>query len=393
MKELTLEETSKKEYANMFFFLTLCGNVFCTVYISSLIYVFTAIFFLFIYLTKKSVRNRISNNSLKSILLIVACFLSLFFVQYLVFGWNTVPGIINHISKFIIGAGYISYLGDKFRIIFFKTMYIICLIALPLWIFQQIFGGIPGLDYSIGKTIWIYSYREGTDIMRNCGFFWEPGAFGGYIAFLTLLFFNDLAELFKTNKWKCIVIIATLLSTQSTGGYMSFGTIIIMYLAFSMKSKVKYIILPLTITGALYAYSNLTFLSEKFKEQNSKASEQEWGEYSSTRMGTFMFDLYYITKHPFIGNGLHERTRLADHPILAELLKNKEIAGAGNGFSDTLVKWGVIYAFIFGLVFIKTNKNLPLSSKICFLLLICFILQGEPFMNFPLFLGIPLIKI
>lgn len=393
MKELILEKVSKQEYASMLFFLTLCGNVFCDTYMHSFIYVLTAIYFILLYLTKKNVKKRISNNSRKSILQIILCFLFLFFIQYLIFGWNTVPGIINHISKFIVGAGYIAYLGNKFRIIFFKTMYLICLIALPLWIIQQLFGGIPGLNWALGKTIWIYCYREGEDLIRNCGFFWEPGAFGGYIAFLTLLFFNDLSQLFKSNKWKCTVIIAALLSTQSTGGYMSFGIIIMTYFAISMKSKAKYIILPLAIISAIYAYSNLTFLSDKFEEQNKSASELEWGEYSSTRMGTLMFDLYYIVKHPLVGNGLHEHTRLADHLILAKMLTNGDVAAAGNGFSDTIAKWGIIYAFVFALIFSRTNKKLPFSIKICFLLLVCLILQGEAFMNFPLFLGIPLIKL
>lgn len=393
MKELSCERISKKEYISMFFFLTLCGNVFCETYITPFIYVLTATYFLFLYFSKRHIRKRISNNARKSIIQMILCFLFLFIAQYFIFGWNTFPGIVNHIAKFIIGAGYISYLGGKFRIVFFQTMYIICLIALPLWILQQISGGIPGLDWSLGKTIWIYCYREGEDLIRNCGFFWEPGAFGGYISFLTLLFFNDLMELIKTNKWKCIVIIAALLSTQSTGGYMSFGIIIMTYFAFSMKSKAKYIILPIAIIGAIYAYSNLAFLSEKFESQNENASELEWGEYSSTRMGTLMFDLYYITKHPLIGNGLHERTRLADHQVLAKMLANYEVAAAGNGFSDTLAKWGFIYAFVFAFLFNRTNKSLDFRKRICFLLLICLILQGEAFMNFPLFLGIPLIKI
>lgn len=393
MKDLIFEKVSKKEYGSMLLFLTLCGNVFCGTYITSFIYVFTAVYFILLYLTKKNIKRRITNNSRNSILQIILCFLFLFFVQYLIFGWNTVSGIINHISKFIIGAGYIAYLGSKFRIVFFKTMYLICIISIPLWLLQQFLGGIPGFNYALGKTIWIYCYRGGEDIVRNCGFFWEPGAFGGYIALLTLLYFNDLAELFKANKWKCIVILVALLSTQSTGGYMSFGIIIITYFVISMKSKAKYIFIPLTITGVLYAYYNLTFLSDKFEGQTESALEMEQGEYSSSRMGTLMFDFYYISKHPFVGNGLHERTRLADHPTLAKMLANGDVAAAGNGFSDVIAKWGFIYAFIFAFVFNRTNKNLPIPIKVCFLLLVCLILQGEQFMNFPLFLGIPLIKL
>lgn len=386
-------DVTRKEYASMLFFLSLCGNVFFSYYLPNAMYVITALLFVLLYINKAEVKKRINENAKNNMRLMIVTYLFLFLSQYVVFGWNTFPGIVNHICKFIIGAGYIAYMGDRFRVVFFKTMYYICLICLPLWLFQQFFGGIGGLSWALGKTIWIYCYREGADIVRNCGFFWEPGAMGGYIALLTLLFFNDIPELYRTNKWKCIVILATLLSTQSTGGYMSFGMIMITFFAVSMRSKWKYIIMPLFLGIVQYVYVNLDFLSDKVNDQNESAEELVWGEFSSTRMGTLLFDLYYIVKHPLIGNGLHERTRLADHQYLVAMFARGEEAEAGNGFSDTVAKWGLIFCFVYGLIFFKTNKELDAKRKLFFLLLLCVILQGEAFMNFPLFLGIPLLRI
>lgn len=386
-------EVSKHEYLIMLYFLSLCGNVFFETYLPTTIYVITALLFIMLYIFNSKIKCRIKKYDWNNILIMITIFILLFFAQYVVFGWNTVPGIINHICKFIVGAGFISYLGDRFRIVFFKTIYYICLVALPLWILQQTIGGINGLSWSLGKTIWIYCYRTGDDIVRNCGFFWEPGAMGGYIALLTLIFFNDLTELYKNNKFKCLIIIATLLSTQSTGAYMSFGTILIVYLAVSMRSRWKYVLLPMCVCAAYFVYNSLDFLSDKVDSQNESTQDLVWGEYSSTRSGTLYFDLYYIVKHPFIGNGLHERTRLADHPVLVQMLSQGEVAAAGNGFSDTVAKWGLIYCFVYGWVFFRSNKELDAKRKFFFLLLICVILQGEAFMNFPLFLGIPLLRI
>lgn len=386
-------KVSFREYVLMFYFLSLCGNVFVGTFLPSFIYVITAIVFVLLYMSNTIIKRRINGYAKDNIVVMVATFILLFLSQYIVFGWNTVPGIINHISKFIIGAGYIAYKGNRFRLLFFRTMYLICLIVLPLWFLQQIVGGMPGYSWALGKTIWIYCYREGEDIVRNCGFFWEPGAMGGYIALLFLLFFNDLAELYRANKFKCLIIFATLLSTQSTGAYMSFGVIMIAYLAVSMRSRWKYVLLPLCVWGALAAYNKMEFLSDKVESQNEDAAELSWGEYSSTRMGTLMFDLYYVVKHPLIGNGLHERTRLADHPQLAIMLKNGDEQGAGNGFSDTIAKWGIIFCFVYGWVFFRSNKELDAKRKMCFLLLICVILQGEGFMNYPLFLGLPCLRI
>lgn len=382
-----------KDYLFMFYFLSLCGNVFFNTYLPKNIYVVTAILMLLLYFLKKDIKNKFDKRVKNNMSLMMVTFLVLFFAQYIILGWNTVPGIINHICKFIVGAGFISYIGDRFRIVFFKTIYYICLVALPLWILQQTIGGINGLSWSLGKTIWIYCYRDSSDIVRNCGFFWEPGAMGGYIALLALLFFNDLTELYKNNKFKCLIIIATLLSTQSTGAYMSFGTILIVYLAVSMRSKWKYVLLPMCFCAAYFVYNSLDFLSDKVESQNESTQDLVWGEYSSTRSGTLYFDLYYIVKHPFIGNGIHERTRLADHPALAQMLSQGEVAAAGNGFSDTVAKWGLIFCIVYGWVFFRTNKELDAKRKLFFLLLICVILQGEAFMNFPLFLGIPLLRI
>lgn len=386
-------DVTRKEYVSMLFFLSLCGNVFISFYLPATIYVITVLIFVFLYLNDKTIQLRINEAARKNMRLMIVTYLFLFISQYFVFGWNTFPGIVNHICKFIIGAGYIAYMGERFRFVFFKTMYHICLICLPLWLLQQFLGGIGGLSWSLGKTIWIYCYREGVDIVRNCGFFWEPGAMGGYIALLTLLFFNDLSELYRANKWKCIVILATLVSTQSTGGYMSFGMIMISYFAVSMRSNLKYIILPVFLGIAQYAYNNLDFLSDKVNHQNEEAEDLAWGEFSSTRMGTLLFDLYYIAKHPLIGNGLHERTRLADHKYLTSLFETGEEAMGGNGFSDTVAKWGFIFCFIYGLIFFNTNKELDAKRKLFFLLLLCVILQGEPFMNYPFFLGIPFVRI
>lgn len=386
-------EVSKHEYLIMLYFLSLCGNVFFGTFLPQTIYVITASIFVLLYLFKENVNYRFSRWSINNMFIMIATFILLFFAQYVVLGWNTVPGIINHICKFIVGAGIIVYFGERFRIVFFRTMSLLCMIALPLWIIQQFSGGIGGLSWSLGKTIWIYCCRTGEDIVRNCGFFWEPGAMGGYIALLTLLFFNDLTELYKNNKFKCLIIIATLLSTQSTGGYMSFGTILVAYLAFSMRSKWKYVLFPIYLSAAFLIYNSVDFLSDKVKGQNEKTQELVWGEYSSTRSGTFYFDLYYIVKHPLVGNGLHERTRLADHPGLVQLLARGDVAAAGNGFSDTIAKWGLIYCFVYGLIFFRNNKELDTKRKLFFLLLVCVILQGEQFMNYPLFLGLPFVRI
>ena len=166
---------TKRDVFYMLIFLSMCGNVFVTTYITSYMYVIVACFFIFkifygkIYLSSANVV--ILDNAKK----IIICFVVLFLLQYIVFGWNTFPGLINHISKFIVGLGFVLYFGNRFKKVLFQTMYYICLVALPLWAIQNITGrGIGGLAYNMGKTIFLYSYRD-SGLVRNCGFFWEQG--------------------------------------------------------------------------------------------------------------------------------------------------------------------------------------------------------------------------
>ncbi len=368
---------TKKDYAVMLLFLSLCGNVFVSG-ITSYAYVLVAFYFLYKYISNSNVKSLVTPSLKRGVITIISCFIVLFVLQYFVFDWNTVPGLINHISKFIVGAGVVVFFGTRFRFILFKTMYVLSLISLPLWLFQFFTGtGIDGFDWALGKTIIVYCYRSSADIVRNCGFFWEPGAMGGYIVFSFLLFFDNLWDLFKYYKKECVVLFLTLLSTQSSAAYIDFGLLIIVYMLFSMKSKAKVFLLPIVVLSALYVYNSAEFLSEKISRQNEIASKMTIGEFSSTRAGTIIFDLHYIQKHPLIGNGLHERTRLADHDYIRKMLKSGDMAAMGNGLSDQLAKWGFTYFFVFCLVFFKSNPTLPFDKKIYFLALFAVILHGE----------------
>lgn len=384
---------SKKEYAIMLFFLSMCGNVLYSKFVPAVIAPLLAAYILVRYYHSRKWKSSVSTCQKNNIKIIVCCWIILFLFQYVTFGWNTVPGLINHISKFIVASAVIIFFNKRFRYIYFRCIYILCLVSLPLWLYQVTVGtGIPGIKCSITNSIWIYTYRWGA-LDRNCGFFWEPGAMGGYICLSFLLFFNNLKSFFLHYKKECVVVFVTLLTTQSTGGYISFGMIVMSYILFSMKSKIKYVLFPLALFGAMYTYSNVEFLSSKVGSQNESASELRWGEYSSTRIGSLWFDLYYINKHPLIGNGLHENTRYADHPFIWRAITEGKLAASGNGFSDQLVKWGAVYILIFCIAFFRTNRKVDFKINLSFLLLVVIIMQGEMFMNYPLFTAIPLIDI
>ena len=90
-------EVSKHEYLFMLYFLSLCGNVFFETYLPTTIYVITALLFIMLYMFNSKIKCRIKKYDLNNILIMITTFILLFFAQYVVFGWNTVPGIIMQV--------------------------------------------------------------------------------------------------------------------------------------------------------------------------------------------------------------------------------------------------------------------------------------------------------
>ena len=58
-------DVTRKEYASMLFFLSLCGNVFISFYLPATIYVITVLIFVFLYLNDKTIQSRINEAAKK----------------------------------------------------------------------------------------------------------------------------------------------------------------------------------------------------------------------------------------------------------------------------------------------------------------------------------------
>jgi hypothetical protein len=149
---------------------------------------------------------------------------------------------------------------------------------------------------------------------------------------------------------------------------------------FSWKKTL--LILPFIIFFSIASYIIFTksgFLEDKVKEQYDETLDLQ-GEFSPNRFGALMFDIHYIKKHPLIGNGLHEKTRYADHPYLFG-----QDLGHGNGFSNFLASMGFLSLWFYSYYILKFKSRF----KWIFLLIIFMLLQGEDLILYSLFLSIP----
>ncbi len=318
----------------------------------------------------------------------------IFLFQKLVLGFVSFPSTIAFMARITLGYIIIRHVGYNFKYAFFQIIFMVSLISLFGFAWNSLGQNIPPLYYTppvdqyfdnSGRNIILY-HQNGPG-HRNSGMFWEPGVFACYICLAFLFYLGNIRILLKHHKWKVVIVLVALITTYSTTGYIVLFIIGIATIYIEYKKKYGPFVLPILIAFGLIAYityENTDFMKEKMNDQVAAASKRDEGEFAPDRMSALLFDLHYIGKRPFVGNGYDVSTRFADHPAL-----QKEVLGHGNGFSDFLASMGIL-SFLFYLFYIiRYNKNYPVIFVIC----IIFLLQGEPLLNYPLFLCLPFVFI
>lgn len=231
-----------------------------------------------------------------------------------------------------------------------------------------------GLDY---MTV------EGT--YRNSGCFWEPGAFAGYL--ILGLVFLGLSRQDYTQRGYAIratILSGGVLTTLSTMGYIMLGPTLIYLLWDKKRRNRSKLIIAATVLScvACLLYNQLDFLGKKIEHQYDSIQYKR-GEWENLRAGTLLRDWKYIKARPIIGWGLRQEDwfRLDDGLI---------VGGMGNGFSNFMVKLGVIPMVWVLACYYRSFRRLSNSpaKAIVGVLLLVGVLQGEVFLWYPLFFGL-----
>lgn len=377
-------------YLYTFLFVAMSGNPLFTISDDTSKYIFIA----FVLLLVAKHHTYFSLNKGIIYYRFFAFFTLVFVFQKLVLGFVSVPSTIAFMARITLGYIIIRYVGYNFKYAFFQIIFIVSLISLFGFAWNAIGMDIPAVyvsettaQYSDNSSRNLVLFNQHANGQRNSGMFWEPGAFACYICLAFLFYLGNIRTLLAHHKWKVIIILVALITTYSTTGYIVLFIIGIATIYIEYKKKYGAFVLPILLAFGLIAYTtyeNTDFMKEKMNDQVTAASQRDEGEFAPDRMSALLFDLYYIGKHPLVGNGMHSSTRFADHPAL-----QKEDLGHGNGFSDFLASMGVL-SFLFYLFYIiRYNKNHPAI----FVIGIIFLLQGEPLLSYPLFLCLPFVFI
>lgn len=325
----------------------------------SLILILSLLSIFYLTLTKTTIPN---NQCFKLILLVIvfSALLHCFFKE----DFNVQKLFISIINA--LGLASIATICQKsFVKIYLYFIYAICITSTFIYLLCFIPSikdilfhfalKFPSLNNEIavndggGVNFVIYNFQtlyvdDLIGFSRNCGPFWEPGMFAVYII-LGLSLYN----FFYKSKIKGfnIILIAALITTVSTGGYIV-GLLILFFYIFHSGKKVinKLVYVPIFIFIVVSIIS-LEYIGEKTLNQLTNLSEGS----DSSRFGAMLTQLRMISNSPFVGG-----------ENISDYAKGKTLA---SGTLLPFVNLGIPLGFIFYAIMFYSYRRFSQNTNGC----------------------------
>jgi hypothetical protein len=376
-----------KDYLPLFILLLFSGNPLFTSedYSKTILVIYTLGFVIYMHFVAGI---KVPDRMVAIFWVIVVFIVVLVLFQQILLGFVSYPGVFALILKILLGLYTLLYYMDKkidFLTVYIKIMAFLVITSLPFWLINHF--GWYGLDLNFNhlKTFFFYTSFQGLEgymSVRNSGMFWEPGALSGYLN-LALIFVALKNGKFQLGDYKMEVLWITIgiITSMSTTGFLVFLIILNIYI-FQNYGIANIIVIPVTLLLIYFSFSKLDFLQEKIELQYQESQELTKSDISNTRFGAWKMDMQYIQSQPFTGNGLDIKTRYRFHPWITTDI------GHGNGMSNFIVYWGIPFFLLWLFCVYKSAKIITQSTLIAYIvvILLSLLLQGEQFLNFPMFL-------
>ncbi|MCC8409601.1 hypothetical protein LJ707_11735 [Mucilaginibacter sp. UR6-1] len=276
--------------------------------------------------------------------------------------WSTYFGLI---IRFIWGYLVIRVTKINFLKLYVKILYFFSYISIFFYlamvlipnsqaIFEKLsspfafFPFTPTVENAQTFHIIIYNFHgyryltqsnESLQMIRNCGPFWEPGAFVGFL--IMALFFLYISEGTIKNK-KGLIFIIAMITTYSTTGYLAL--MLSLYVLLKAEfNRYKVIVIPLLAAVSLFAFFNVAFLNNKIKDQSARDSDK-------SRFGSAARDLAFFIESPLFGQGRNAESAYGQ--------ATSGDATTNNGLTSTLAGMGLLYMIAFSWMMIYSLKRL-----------------------------------
>lgn len=282
-----------------------------------------------------------------------------------------------------IFIGYIE--RDYFINTFINIIFYFCIISL-FCVFISNF--IPSYAYKLYKVTNyansqyllspFYMWGKGSIWLRNSGPFWEPGAFQGFINIAILFILTSRININNMNI-KLVILLITLLTTQSTTGYILF---MLNILCFGKDILIKYkknsIILKILVISLFIVGIIIIFKSNNIVQKFTSTENPS----TTIRRDDLVNSLELMKERPLRGIGSGEYKDKYENL--------KEIKNNSNGILVSGYMYGVIFLLIYICLFmigIKHNFIEVKSIKRVFLIINFLILHlTEPLVWLPFYM-------
>lgn len=282
-----------------------------------------------------AIRHKVRFNNIKlrkiNLIFAVWCIAEVFKYQFGLGDFQVFNFAFFLFYTILIAYIHSQVFGKDYFPIVEQILVVLCLISLILWSFSvfmptqasSLFKSSLSQEVTFGNNfLYLFTWMDPAKgqysggIARNAGVAWEPGRFA--IMICLGICFNVLRKgrlTFKENK-KLIILLITLLTTQSTTGY---STLMILWAVYSLYGKgirAKLSLLCVVIIS-IAAIASLDFMGDKLNEQMNFAEEMDnidkqistaetridEGEYwmSLNRFPSAYFECYNIGNDPILG--------------------------------------------------------------------------------------------
>lgn len=262
----------------------------------------------------------------------------------------------------LLSIATVDILKDKFVVVLTKTMVLISLVSF-FFVFIS-YTPLHSILYKLGSrlfpideynniklsTILIFTfsweYFEGVlPYVRNCGIFWESGAFAVFLNITLFLHYStkSLKSIRDLLDKDAFILILALLSTTSTMGVLSL-MILLSFFSFQFKSAVKYILLMLIVITSYLAFTTVDFIGEKINDQLNQSGS------SNNRFGSAIKDFENISERPFLG--WSRRIEVVFNTTVASAKTHRP-----NGFTNFLRNYGFVYFIVYFTLVYFSFKN------------------------------------